>query len=238
MKFLKIKNETETAAEIEIYGDIVNDDWRGFEWEEGGVFPQDIKHMLDGLKGKDLTVRINSGGGDVFAGFAIANMLERFTGKKHCVIDGLCASIATMIALSCDTVEIPKNAYFMIHRPFAGASGNADEIRSTAELLDKIQSSLEETYKKKLRDPTYNDLIHEMVNDETWLNGEEASEIFMIECTEAQQTAAAVGSYAERLKKRPQDLKIIDVKAEADRRAQQEAEALAKAKIKIALALI
>ena len=238
MNFLKIKNETETSAEIEIYGDIVNDEWKGWDWTDSNVYPSDIKHMLDDLSGKDLTVRINSGGGDVFAGFAIANMIERFKGKTHAIVDGLCASIATQIALACGTVEIPKNAYFMIHKPFAGACGTADDIRKTADLLDKLQESIESRYVARLRNPKDADAIHEMVNDETWLTGEEAADLFDIECTKPEAAAAAVGSYAERLKGRPADLKIIDPAAEAEKRRQQEEKEKARAEIEIALALV
>lgn len=234
MNFLKIKNETDTAAEIEIYGDIVNDAWKGWDWTDSNVYPSDIKHMLDDVSGKDLTIRINSGGGDVFAGFAIANMIERFQGRTHAVIDGLCASIATQIALACDSVEIPKNAYFMMHKPFAGASGTADDIRKTADLLDKLQESIESRYVAKLRHPKDADKIHELVNEETWLTGEEAADLFMIDCTDAKEAAAAVGSYAERLNGRPADLKIKDLAEEK----RQEKKEKARAEIAVALALI
>lgn len=236
MDFLTIKNQSDTVAEIAIYGDIVNDAWKGWNWSESDVYPSDIRQMLDNVAGKDLTVRINSGGGDVFAGFAIANMIERHTGKTHAVIDGLCASIATQIALACDTVEIPENAYFMIHRPFAGASGTAEDLRKTADLLDKIQTGIESRYVAYLRDEKDGEArVHDMVNAETWLSGREAADLFTIECTKAEKAAAAVGSYAGRLAHRPKDLLMKDpAKEAAEKQAEEERD---RAEIALALAL-
>lgn len=236
MEFLKIRNLSDAAAEIVIYGDIVNDAWKGWNWCESDVYPSDIRQMLDDMNGKDLFVRINSGGGDVFAGFAIANMIERYQGRTHAVIDGLCASIATQIALACDSVEMPENAYFMMHRPFSEASGTAEDIRKTADLLDKLQEGIESRYVAHLRNGVDGAArVHEMVNAETWLSGREAAEIFTIECTKAEKAAAAAGSYAERLKGRPEGLILLNEKEEQKWR--MDAEEKARAEIALALAL-
>lgn len=78
MKFLTVKNSAE-KAELLIYGDIVDDSWN-WGWEDDpNVYPKDIKNMLNGFDGKDVDVHINSGGGHVFAGMAISNMLFQFT---------------------------------------------------------------------------------------------------------------------------------------------------------------
>lgn len=237
MKCLEIKNKTDTEAELSIYGDIVDDAWKGWDWgKDSSIYPTDIKDMLKDVKGKNLAVHINSGGGDVFAGVAIANMIRQHDGKTQCIVDGLCASIATQIALSCDSVEMPENAYFMIHRPWGGARGTASDMRHTADLLDKIQSTMEATYMEHARDGVTPEQIHEMVDAETWLTGKEAADVFNITLDQPVEAAACMGSYAEQLKNRPQNLRIINLAEEAGK--QKELQEKASAEIDIALALL
>lgn len=237
MKWLEIRNKTPETAEISIYGDIVDDAWKGWDWgEDTNVYPTDIRDMLKDVKGKHLDIHINSGGGDVFAGIAIANMIRQHEGGTHCIVDGLCASIATQIALACDTVEIPENAYFMIHRPWGGAHGTADDMRHTADLLDKVQKTMEETYLAHAKVGMTAEAIHDMVEKETWLTGKEASYVFNIQTTPAISAAACAGSYAEHLHGRPEGLHIINLAEEA--RKQKEQLDKANAEIDIALALL
>ncbi len=97
---LKLKNSTETSADLYFYGDSVCED----------QYPQQIKEFLDDAKGKDLNIYINSGGGSVFAGLAIYHMLKRHQGYKTVRVDGLAGSIASVIALAGDKVVIPPSA--------------------------------------------------------------------------------------------------------------------------------
>lgn len=79
------------------YGDIVSDWWGA--WQEEDQYPDAIKNFLAEANGRDLNIYINSGGGSVFAGIAIYNMLKRYQGKKHCFVDALAGSIASLFRL-------------------------------------------------------------------------------------------------------------------------------------------
>ena len=92
MSFLKgyeIKNTTETSADLYFYGDIVSDWWGA--WQDEDQYPDAIKNFLSAQDGKDLNVYVNSGGGSVFAGIAIYNMLKRHAQKNtvNVYVDGL-----------------------------------------------------------------------------------------------------------------------------------------------------
>ena len=112
--FCEIKNITDTTADLYFYGDIVSDWWGA--WQEEDQYPDAIKNFLAEANGRDLNIYINSGGGSVFAGIAIYNMLKRYQGKKHCFVDALAGSIASLFPfVDSDKPTIPKNAYLMIH---------------------------------------------------------------------------------------------------------------------------
>lgn len=195
---LKIKNKSDKAAEIYISGAIVDDDMGGcFEaWDDPGTgfeWPKEIREQLDALKGKDLTIYINSDGGVVPAGVAIANMIARHDGHTTAVVDGWCCSIATQIFFAADERRMPSNAYLMIHKPACGVYGNSDDLLKTADVLDTIQEGLETTYRKAALDGVTDEQIHDMVEAETWLTGAEAAEVFDIQLTEPLKAVACVG---------------------------------------------
>ena len=126
--FCEIKNITETTADLYFYGDIVSDWWGA--WQEEDQYPDAIKNFLAEANGKDLNIYINSGGGSVFAGIAIYNMLKRYEGKKHCFVDALAGSIASLFPfVDSNKPTIPKNAYLMIHKPWCDCEGNANDLR-------------------------------------------------------------------------------------------------------------
>ncbi len=186
---LTIKNNAE-VAEIYISGGIVDDDegsWiRG--WRDGDTtgyeFPTKLKEQLDAIKDKALEIHINSQGGNVFAGVAMANLIANHKPKTTAIIDGIAASIASQIFFSADVCRMPSNAYLMIHRPYSVLEGNADELRKAAEILDTLQEGLETTYRKKALDGITDEDIHEMMNSETWFTGTQAAEKFRVEVTE------------------------------------------------------
>lgn len=182
-KFLEIKNQTNDTAEIYFYGDIVGDTWSSI-WDDESKCPEDIKNALSEVEGKNLNIYVNSGGGNVFGGMAIYNMLKRFKGHKTVHVDGLAGSIASVIALAGDKVVIPKTAYMMIHKPWAGTSGNADNFREMADTLDRIQEGIINVYAENIRDGVDIETIIDMVNAETWLTGEQAAQYFNIEVSE------------------------------------------------------
>lgn len=175
---LTIKNESD-IAEIYISGDIVDDTDGGWLAEfrdntTGYEFPAKLKAQLDEVKDKPLEIHINSYGGSVFAGVAMANLIANHKPKTTAIVDGIAASIASQIFFSADECLMPSNAYLMIHQPFSTVNGNAADLRKAADILDTLQDGLESTYRKKALEGVTAEDIHDMVNAETWLTGEQA----------------------------------------------------------------
>lgn len=133
-----------------------------------------IPHLrrIDGA-GKKVEVRLNSPGGDVFEGIAISNAIRFMKADTKSVVYGLAASAASVIAVSTDELAMPANSMLMIHRPWMITWGEAKDLRDGAELLDKIEVQLIDTYAAKAKDAKRDDLA-QMVADETWLTAEEA----------------------------------------------------------------
>lgn len=184
-RFLEVKNQTESTADIFFYGDIVGDTWDAY-WDDESRCPEDIRQALSEVEGKNLNIYINSGGGHVFGGMAIYNMLKRFKGFKTVYVDGLAGSIASVIAMAGDKVIIPKTAYLMIHKPWCGAYGNATDFRTMADTLDRIQDGIINVYQENLKEGVDIQTVIDMVDAETWLTGDMASEYFNIEVSEVE----------------------------------------------------
>lgn len=194
---LKIKNKAESnAAEIYINGEIIDNEngafVQMFDAGENYAWPADLKMQLDELKGKDLTVYINSPGGNVFAGVAMASFLKRHDGKTTAVVDGWCCSIATEIFFACQARKIPANAYLMIHKPSAGVQGTSDDMLKAADMLDTIQNGIESVYQAAARDNVTAQDITDMVNAGTWLTGDEAANYFNVEVMQPLDVVACV----------------------------------------------
>lgn len=155
------------VAEIELYDEI------GF-W---GVTAKQFKDTLvraekDGVN--EIKLRINSPGGDVFDGIAMYNDLVDFKGKVHVEIVGLAASAASLVAMAGDTISMKENAMIMIHNAWTIAIGNKADMRSTADVLEVIDSSLAKTYVS--RTGLSLDEVTAMLDAETWLDADEALE--------------------------------------------------------------
>lgn len=201
---LQIKNSTETSCDLYFYGDIV-DNWWG-AWDDMDQYPESIKSFLDEAKGKDINIYINSGGGSVFAGMAIYNMLKRHQGYKTVYVDGLAGSIASVIALAGDKVIIPSNAYMMIHKPWSGLYGNSTELREMADTLDKIEEGILNVYNENLAENADIEVVKAMVNAETWLTGDEASKYFNINVSESVDAVACTSDYFNKYNKVPKNI--------------------------------
>lgn len=150
--------------DILIYSDIGENYWEPEKSLTGAA----IKPQLEG----DVTVRINSPGGDVFEGFAIYNLLKQHDGKVTVYVDGLAASAASIIAMAGDVVRMPETAMMMIHDPWTIAVGDAADMQKTAELLDAIKDSIIPAYTDKTGLPA--DEVAAMMASETWLTGAQA----------------------------------------------------------------
>lgn len=184
--YMEIKNSSDTIAELTIFGDISAEKWWGDE-----VTPTEVKELLDSAEGRDLKIYINSPGGDVFAGVSIYNMLSRYSGKKEVFVEGLAASAASIIAMAGDIINIPKNAFLMIHRAATITYGNINDIKETLNLLEKIDNTIAETYTLHSANDTTKEKYLELMNAETWLNGTEAKEYFDVNVTESIKMVAS-----------------------------------------------
>lgn len=185
---LEIKNINGNSS-IRFDGDIVDSDWD--KWNDTDSCPSDVLEALNGLTG-DLDIYINSGGGSVFSGMSIYNILSRYKGNKIVYVDGLAGSIASVIAMAGDKIVMPKNSFLMIHKPLCMVGGNANDFRKMADTLDTIEQGIINVYATKLKDGANIDDIKSMVNNETWLTGEQAQQYFNIEVSEANNAIAFI----------------------------------------------
>lgn len=158
-----------------------------------GVSAKNFLNDLRSITGAEVDVEINSPGGDVFAGLAIYNGL-RASGKKINVkVLGLAASAASLIAMAGDTIEMPENAFLMVHNPWGFAMGGADEMRNTADVLDKIGMSLVSTYAKRTGKSDAE--ITALLDAETWMTAQEAVDAGF--ATSVTPALAVKASYSE-----------------------------------------
>lgn len=123
---------------------------------------------------KDILVRINSPGGAVFDGIAIYNALKSHKATVEVVVEGLAASIASVIAMAGDTVKMGDGAMMMVHNPWTFAMGNAEDMRKTADMLDQVTEALTDVYEK--RTGMKRAELKTMLSAETWLTSAEAVE--------------------------------------------------------------
>jgi len=166
-KFQLSINNDKKLAELKIYGDISST-----SWNEEDSTPTNIANQLDQMEGiETLNVRINSYGGDVFAGQAILSLLKRQKCEVIIYIDGIAASAASVIAMAGRCI-MPKNAMMMIHNPWSIAIGDSDEMRKTADTLDKIGLAVVEAYKSKAKNLTDQE-IKDIMQAESWLTAQE-----------------------------------------------------------------
>jgi ATP-dependent Clp endopeptidase proteolytic subunit ClpP len=133
----------QSAAEIFIYGDI------GESWWSESVSAKNFVRDLNALDAEHVTIRINSIGGSVPDGIAIHNAIKRHKAQTVTVIDGMALSIASLIALAGDTVEMADNATMMIHAPWTYMAGNSAELREQADVLDTWANAMATSYAAK-----------------------------------------------------------------------------------------
>jgi ATP-dependent Clp endopeptidase proteolytic subunit ClpP len=160
--WFEIKAQSDEATEILIY-DVI-----GWPFSDA----MELVRTLSAMGGKDMLVRINSPGGDVYDGMAIFNALQTYPGKVTTRIEGLAASMAGIIALAGKNVQAYKNAMLMIHEPWSIVAGSQFELREAADVLGKISSNMADVYAGASNVGKRE--IKEMMKNETWFNAEEA----------------------------------------------------------------
>lgn len=206
---LKLKNgrislaKAQSGCKLYFYGDIVSSDWQ--KWSDADKCPQEVADILAEIpRDAQLDIYINSGGGDVHAGIAIYHQLKRRTGLNVVHVDGLAASIASVIAMAGDDIIIPASAQMMIHRPWSLAMGDADDLRKTADALDICQQSIMDVYMTKALPGVERGTVEDMVNAETWMTGTQAAQYFDVTVDEIAPAAACASEYFGRYRALPQ----------------------------------
>lgn len=194
--FFSVKNKTPTGADLYFYGDIVAD--QTCKWSFDDKCPSDITQALEDCNGVDtLNIYINSGGGNVFAGIAIYNILKRYKAKKIVHVDSLAASIASVIALCADELVMPKNTFLMIHKASSCAFGNANEMRETADRLEEIEQCIVKVYEENMAEGMDIDTIKKDMEQEKWISAEEAGKYFKnVVVTDSIQAAACISDFS------------------------------------------
>ena len=168
-----VRNEDTGAAELIFNGPISEDTWFGDE-----ITPAMFRNELSKVSG-DLTVWLNSPGGDVFAASQIYTMLRNHKGKVTVKIDGIAASAASVVAMAGDETLIAPTGMLMIHNPSTVAFGNKEAMQKAIELLDEVKESIINAYEEK--SGLSRSKIARMMDEETWLNAKKALSLGLVD---------------------------------------------------------
>ena len=172
------------SAEIWLYDQVGKSFWGE------GISAKDFQKELSALgKVSLINLRINSPGGDVFDGFAIYNQLRSHPARIVVDIDGVAASISSIIAMSGDEIRMASNAMMMIHNPHGMAIGDSAEMKRVAALLDQIKLNLAKTYAEKTGHNAHD--IGLLMDDETWMDAEAAIASGFVDSITSEQKVSA-----------------------------------------------
>jgi ATP-dependent Clp protease protease subunit len=173
-KFWNFKNLSEEETELRIEGEIVSDD-DAWIYEFFGVqhaAPNAFRQALAEHRGKNLTVWVDSWGGDVFAGIGIYNAIKEHKGKVTVKIDGKAVSAGSIIAMAGDEVLMSPGSMMMIHNVWGVAVGEAKDLRHQADVFDEIKEGLINIYQN--RTGLSRNKISRMMDEETWMSARKA----------------------------------------------------------------
>lgn len=166
-----VKAAVEDEASISIYEVIGEDPWTG-----GGVTVKRIDAALRAIGStRNVTVNINSPGGDVFEGIAIYNRLREHQGRVTIKVLGLAASAASIIAMAGDNIQIGASSFIMIHNAWVLAIGNRHDMREVADFLEPFDRALADVYVARTGQDV--ETVQAAMDAETWLNGSTAVEL-------------------------------------------------------------
>ena len=166
-----VVSEDKKTADLYIFGDITS--WRWFEEE---VSASSFQKDLEAIGQVDtLNIHINSCGGDVFEGIAIYNLIKNYNAVKNVYIDGIAASIASVIAMAGDNIYMSNTSVMMIHNCWTWTSGNAEDLRKTADDMDKVMQAIRNAYLSKVN--IDEDKLKQLLDDESYLLADECIEM-------------------------------------------------------------
>lgn len=223
------KDDATDEATIYLYDAIVSDEIEAEYW--GGVAPQTFVKALAGITAPTIHLRINSPGGSVFAARAMETALREHKARIVVHVDGLAASAATFIAMAGDEIVMAPGAMFMIHKGWTFALGNADDLRDTAALLDKIDGTLADTYAARTKGDR--EQIAAWMAAETWFTAEEAVDASFADRIADDSKAASASWDLSAYAKAPREPANEPAFATEDHRARQEQRIRALSRVRI-----
>lgn len=174
MRFWNFVKNQEGDVDLRIDGEIVSDDdawlyeWFGIQVTTPNVF----RETLAEHKGKSINVWIDSWGGDVFAGVGIYNALKEHKGKVSVKIDGKAVSAASIIAMAGDETLMSPGSIMMAHNPWAERTGEAKDMRHTADVLDEVKEAIVNVY--QLKTGKDRKALAKLMDNETWMSAKTA----------------------------------------------------------------
>lgn len=190
-------------VDIYVYGDIGESLWG----DDSSVSASGFAKQLRDADGDDVTIHVNSVGGNVFDANTMSELVRAYKGRTTTSIEGIAASAASFFALTADSVVMNPSALLMIHNPYTSCYGNADEMRKTADMLDKVRSTITGQYVRKTGMDESE--VEKMMDAETWLDATEALDLgFVDSISDAAPIAACLTKEAiDRFKSAPDSLR-------------------------------
>ena len=166
---------------INIKGDIIPNDYAWiYDWMEWDyTCPRQIENALNQANGGEVIFLINSGGGSVFDGYEIFNLIKGYTGKTTAKIVGVAASAASFIAMAANTVQASALSQIMIHRAANSNQGNAPSHRDNASFLEQVDNTIVKAY--TMRNKKTDEEMIALMDKTTWFTAEQALEVGIID---------------------------------------------------------
>lgn len=165
----------DNVTNVYLYGDIVDEQpidwWTGEPIEGEWIFPENVRDIFNGITTANVDLHLNTYGGSVFAGIAIANYLREHSANVTAYVDGIAASAGSIVASACDKVVMYDNSMMMIHRASSMAYGNAEELEKEVETLKTIDKAVLASYSRFYGDF---DELEALVKAETWFTASDA----------------------------------------------------------------
>lgn len=203
--YMDLQNSSDKAV-LSFYGDIVGDSWGAWSYDD--KYPSVVSDFFKDIDSNSpVEIHFNSCGGDVFAGIAIYNIIQRHQGEKTGYVDGLAASIASVILCACDKVYMCTGSQVMIHKPWTWGYGNADDFQNIAEQLNLAEESILDIYENHTAENVTREDLATAMRDETWLTTNTVGDYFDFEVDNAtllQNIAAS--TYMDHYKNVPRNL--------------------------------
>lgn len=163
-------------------------------YEDIGLAPEIARHAWDIPEGEDVDIRINSCGGSVFGGMVIVAAISTIRKNGHktrAIVEGLAASMASVVACACDELQMHEGSMLMIHNPWTLIEGDAEELKKQADLMEKVKRDMLAVYVKKFDLPA--EEISRLMDDETWISTEDIEQ-YKLDATVIEGTAKIAAS--------------------------------------------